>query len=88
MTKSRCVYVRRRLQSVRNHLRVSRIPGSRETGVLVAMRGTVATFGLAFGLRVSKVSTSTGIGGSWSRNAELSSLLDLLLVLEGRGERR
>ena len=42
-------------------------------------------------LRVSKVSTVTGIGGSWSRNAELSSLLDLPLGeggVEKRDERR
>ena len=45
-------------------------------GVVVAKRRTVVTFGLVSGLRVSKVSTVTGIGGSWSRNAELSSLLD------------
>ena len=75
--------------------------------VVVAKRRTVVTFGLVSGLRVSKVSTVTGIGGgrgretqncrhfwtrlgfsrlkslnshrsgrSWSRNAELSSLLD------------
>ena len=31
--------------------------------------------------RVSTVTTVTGIGGSWSRKAELSSLLDLPLVL-------
>ena len=30
---------------------------------------------------ISKVPTVTGIGGSWSRNAELSSLLDLRLVV-------
>ena len=48
-------------------------------GVVVAKRRTVVTFGLVLHLRVSKVSTVTGIGGvvvSWSRNAELSSLLD------------
>ena len=45
-------------------------------GVVVAKRRTVVTFGLVSSLRVSKVSTFTGIGGSWSRNAELSSLLD------------
>ena len=43
---------------------------------IVAKRRTVVTFGLVSGLRISKVSTVTGIGGSWSRNAELSSLLD------------
>ena len=32
--------------------------------------------GLVSGLRVLKMSAVTGIGGSWSRNAELSSLLD------------
>ena len=46
--------------------------------VVVAKRRTVVTFGLAFGLRVSKVSKVTV--GSWSRNPELSSLLDLRLV--------
>ena len=77
-------------------------------GVVVAKRRTVVTFGLVSFLRVSKVSTVTGIGGgrgretqncrhfwtrlgssclksvnshrdwggSWSQNAELSSLLD------------
>ena len=47
---------------------------------IVAQRRTVVSFGLALGLRVSKVSTVTGIGGSWSRNADLSSLLDLRWV--------
>ena len=50
------------------------------------------SFELAFGRRVSKVSTVTGLGGSWPRSAELSSLLDLLLErrerLEEAGERR
>ena len=45
-------------------------------GVLVAKRRTVVTFGLVLRLRVSKLSTVTGIGGSSSRNAELSSLLE------------
>ena len=45
-------------------------------GVVVAKSRTVVTFELASGLRISKVSTVTGIGGSWSRNSELSSLLD------------
>ena len=44
-------------------------------GVVVAKPKTVVTFGLVSGLRVSKASIS-GIGGSWLRNAELSSLLD------------
>ena len=55
--------------------------GSEGTGGKICR--TVVTFGLAFGPRVSKVSTLTGIGGiggSWSRNAKLSSLLDLRLV--------
>ena len=43
---------------------------------MVAKRRTVVKFGLVSRLRVSKVSTVTGIGGSWSRNAELSSCLD------------
>ena len=45
-------------------------------GVVVAKRRTVVAFGLVLRLRVSKVSTVTGSAGSWSRNAELSSLLD------------
>ena len=45
-------------------------------GVVVAKLRTVVTFGLASGLRVSKVSTVTWTGGSWSRNPELSSFLD------------
>ena len=72
-------------------------------GVVVAKRRTVVTLGLVSGLRVSKVSTVTGIpssrlksvnshrdpGGSWSRSAELSSLLALPLERgERRGERR
>ena len=56
-----------RLKSVNRH---------RDRGVVVAKRRSVVTFGLVSGLRVSKVSTDTGIGGSWSRNADLSSLLD------------
>ena len=50
-------------------------------------RRTVVTFGLALGLRVSKVSTVTRMGGSWSRSAELSSLLDSV-AKGGREERR
>ena len=50
-------------------------------GVVVAKRRTVVIFGLVWRLLVSKVSTVTGIGGgSWSRNAELSSLLDSFRV--------
>ena len=44
-------------------------------GVVVAKPRTVVTFGIVSRLRVSKVSTVTGIGGSWS-NPELSSLLE------------
>ena len=43
-----------RLQSVNSH---------RDRGVVVAKRRTVVTFGLVSSLRVSKVSTVTGIGG-------------------------
>ena len=50
------------------------------SGVLVTKRRTVVTFALAPGLRVSKVSTVTGILGLWSRNAEMLSLLDVALV--------
>ena len=49
-------------------------------GVVVAKCRIVVRFGVAWRLRISKVSTVTGIGGSWSRNAEFSSLLDLRLV--------
>ena len=45
-------------------------------GVVVAKPRTVLTFGLVSGRRVSKVSTVTGIRRGWSRNPELSSLLD------------
>ena len=46
-------------------------------GVVVVQRRAVVTFGLVSSLRISKVSTVTGDrGGSWSRNAELSSVLD------------
>ena len=48
----------------------------RDRGVLVAKRRSVVAFGFALGRRVSKVSTVSGIGGSWSRNAELSLPLD------------
>ena len=59
--------------------KVSTVAGM--VGVLVAPRRTMVTFGLAFGPRVSKVSTVTEIGGgSRSRNAELSALLDLSLA--------
>ena len=61
----RCVFASEKCQQ-------SRASG----GVLVAKRRSVVTVGLAFGLRVSKVSTVKGSRGSWSRNAELSSLLD------------
>ena len=45
---------------------------------MVARRRTVITFGLASCRHVSKVSIVTGVGGgSWSRNEERSSLLDL-----------
>ena len=48
----------------------------RNRGVVVVKPKTVVTFGLVLRLRVSKVSTVTGIGGSWLRSPELSSLLD------------
>ena len=58
----------------------------------LSQNGKVVRFGLAFDRRVSKVSTVTGLGESWPRNAELSTLLDLLLErrerLEEGGERR
>ena len=69
MTKSRCVCVCKRPQSVGEcH--------SFLTVEMVTKRRTVVTFGLAVGPRVSEVSTVTGIGGSWWRNGELLSLLD------------
>ena len=43
-----------RLKSVNSH---------RDRGVLVAKRRTVVTFGLVSSLRISKMSTVTGIGG-------------------------
>ena len=91
-SRNQCVYLRERPQafaslgsrkSSRNvklsSLFAFSLPKVR-TGVVVAKRRTDVTFGLAFGRRLSKVSTVTGIegsGGSWSRNAERSSLLDL-----------
>ena len=58
----------------------------------LSQNGKIVRFGLAFDRRVSKVSTVTGLGESWPRNAELSTLLDLLLErrerLEEGGERR
>ena len=56
--------------------RLASVNSHRDPGVVVAKRRTVVTFGLVSRLRISQVSTVTGIGGSWSRNAELSSLLD------------
>ena len=59
--------------------------------------GAVVAFRLALDLRISEMSTFTGIGASWSRNAKLSSLLDVCFVLkekrreeteERRGEER
>ena len=80
---------------------VKSVNSRRDGRVLVAKRRTVVTFGhgLAFGRRISKLLTVTGIrGGFWSRNAEQSSRLELLLVLarrekteerrKERGERR
>ena len=43
-----------------------------DRGVVVAKPRTVVTFGRVSALCVSKVSTVTGIGGSWLRNPELS----------------
>ena len=63
MTKSRCVCVRKRSQSVRKR-------SPQGSGVLVAKRGSVVTFGLASGLRVSKVPTVTGIGGGPGRETQ------------------
>ena len=56
------------------------VSSHRDGGVVVAKRRAVVAFRLALGLRVSKVSTLTGMGGFWSRNAELSSLWDLPLA--------
>ena len=47
----------------------------------VAKRRSVVAFGLLYCPRVSKVSTVAGIGVSWSRNSELSSLLVSPVVL-------
>ena len=94
-------------QSVRKRLQASASVARFWESKIVAKRRTVVTFGLALGLRVSKESTVTRIGGVavaktqncrhfwtgvgsprlkslnshrigglWSRNAELSSLLD------------
>ena len=49
--------------------------------VAVTKRRTVVTFGLASGRHISKAPTVTWIGGSWSQNPELSSLLDSRLVV-------
>ena len=53
-------------------LKVSTITGI--GGVLVAKRSIVVIFGLVFASQ--KCQQSQGSGGSWSRNADLSSLLD------------
>ena len=60
----------------------SRRVGHAGESKIVAKRRTVVTFGLVSSLRISKVSTVTGIGGSWSRNSELSSLLDSSRLFE------
>ena len=65
-----------RFKSVNSH---------RDRGVRFEQRRNVGTFGLVFGLPDAKVSAVTGIGGSWSRKAVLSSLL--VLPLEGGEER-
>ena len=60
-------------------LRVSKVSTVTGIGGVVVAKPrprTVVTFGLVSGLRVSKMSTVTGIGGSWSRNPELSLILD------------
>ena len=59
-------------------LESSRVKSVTVTGigvVVVAKRRPGVTFALASGFRVSKL--ATGIGGSWLRNADLASLLDL-----------
>ena len=64
--------------------RVSSPSVSAATGigrVLVAKGRTVVAFAFACCPRVSEMSTCTRIRGSWSRNAELSSLLTLCLVV-------
>ena len=66
-----CIFASSRLKSVN----VTGIEG-----LVVAKRRILVTFGLAFGLRISRVSTVTRIGGSWWLNAEFSSLLDLRCV--------
>ena len=43
--------------------RLTSVNSHRDRGVLFAKRRTVVTFGLISGLRISKVSTFTGIGG-------------------------
>ena len=53
----------------------------RDCGVVVAKCRTVVAFGHGSGLHVSKLLTVTGIGGCLLRNAELSSLLEVALVL-------
>ena len=70
-----------RLKSVNSH---------RDRGVAVAKSRTVVTFGLAFGPPSQQCQRSQGSGGSWSRNAELSSPLDLVAKRrrEERGEER
>ena len=82
--RKRSACVRKRPQCVRKRPR-KRPPcvRKRPRPKVVAKRRTVVAFGFALGLRVSKVSTVSGIGevvGSWSQNAEQSSLLDARLV--------
>ena len=63
----------------RNVSQVSMVAGIR--WVVVPKRRTIVAFELACCPRLSKVSTVTGMGGSWSRNAKLSLLLDSPAVL-------
>ena len=69
------------MKSVRWVFASQKCQHSQGSGVLVAKRRTVVTFARALRLCVSKVSAFSGIGGSWSRNAELSSLLDVRWVV-------
>ena len=79
MTKSRCVCVRKRPQSF------ARVEHAREPK-MVAKRRTVVSFGLVFGLRVSKVSTITGIWGGMVAKRGTVVILGGTLREKGKGQ--
>ena len=67
--------------------RLKSVNGHRDRGVVVAKRRTAVTFGLVLRLRVSKVSTVTGIGGVVVAKPRIVVTFGLASG-ERRGERR